>query len=282
MSRTNTTKNEKEEKMERLTLKIQDKEASIEALGNEITEASEMVETLDAHIAEATEIRQEGKAENKAALKDSRDAQAALAKAIAVLESFYKDSGAIEKEAWELVQTKKGPVELGSSPDTWGSSYTGAADPNEQPGGIVAMLKSTAADFAQMEADTEAQEYTDQKAFGEEMKSCAIEKARRAQEAKVKDAEKKRAEAKVTAYKAQLKNTENQLAAADQYWKDLGPACMDGDSSYETRKADREKEISALKEAQVILQDAFESPAEPEPSAALLAHRKFLAPAKRH
>jgi hypothetical protein len=276
MSRTNTTKTEKEEKIERLTLKIEDQEASIEALKNEIREASDMVATIDEHVAEATEIREEGKRENKEALDDSKSAQAALAKAIAVLEDFYKDSGAIEKEAWELLQQKKGPVELGSSPDTWGASYTGAADPNAQPGGIVAMLKSTAADFAQMEADTEAQEFTDAKAFGEEMKSCAIEKARRAKEAEVKEQEQKRTEAKVASYKKALKLTDNELSAAKQYWKDLGPACMDGDSSYEERKGDRDMEISGLKEAQVILQDAFEGGPAPAPAASFLApvHRK--------
>ena len=37
---------------------------------------------------------------------------------------------------------------------------------------------------------------------------------------------------------------------------------MDGDSTYEDRKAARTKEIEALKEAQDILEKAFDEPAE--------------------
>ena len=43
---------------------------------------------------------------------------------------------------------------------------------------------------------------------------------------------------------------------------------MDGDSTYEDRKAARTKEIEALKEAQDILEKAFDEPAEEGPSEA--------------
>jgi len=37
----------------------------------------------------------------------------------------------------------------------------------------------------------------------------------------------------------------------------LKPACVNGDSSYENRKAARAKEVVALREAQGIFEDAF-------------------------
>ena len=43
--------------------------------------------------------------------------------------------------------------------------------------------------------------------------------------------------------------------------QDLQHACVDGDSTYEDRKAARTKEIEALKEAQDILEKAFDEPA---------------------
>merc|ERR1719217_232046 len=153
-----------------------------------------MIEDITSHVKESTEMRNEGKKENEIFLKDSEDAQAAITKAIAVLETHYKNRGAIEKEEWEFVQTKKAKkgVDLPEEPETWGSSYTGTSDPNAQPGGIITVLKETSADFAEMEADTKAQETTDQKAYDEDMKSCAIEKAKRTQESKMKSEEKKR------------------------------------------------------------------------------------------
>jgi len=54
-----------------------------------------------------------------------------------------------------------------------------------------------------------------------------------------------------------LKNTNDELEAVTKYNKDLQPACVEGDSTYEDRKAARGKEIKALKEAQDLLKNAF-------------------------
>merc|ERR550525_1080901 len=128
-----------------------------------------MVATLTKHMQEATEVREVGKEENKVAIKDAKDAQTAIAQATAVLEAHYKDSGMIPKEEWELLQRGQEPVTLPEEPSTWEASYTGAADPNNQPDGIISVLKTVSADFAKMEADTLAQEEMDQKAFEEDM-----------------------------------------------------------------------------------------------------------------
>merc|ERR1719252_253553 len=148
-----------------------------------------MVAAIDAHVKEATEIRNIGKDENAKALKDSEDAQAAISNAIAVLDAFYKESGMTAKEPWEFLQQ---PVELPENPSTWDAAYTGGADPSEQPNGIITVLKEVSSDFAKMEADTRAQEETDQKAYDEEMQACDIEKARRTKEAEMKKQESER------------------------------------------------------------------------------------------
>merc|ERR1719409_577492 len=119
-------------------------------------------------------------------MKDSQDAQKALANAVAVLEAHYKETGMVAKEAWEFVQA---PAELPETPATWDSGYTGVSDPAEQPGGIVTVLKKVSADFASMEAETRAQEESDERAFEEDMKSCEIEKARRLKESDMKTQE---------------------------------------------------------------------------------------------
>ena len=63
--------------------------------------------------------------------------------------------GAIATEAWEFVQA---PMDLPENPSTWDAGYTAVADPAEQPGGIVTVLKKVATDFARMEAETQAQD----------------------------------------------------------------------------------------------------------------------------
>merc|ERR1719498_1446343 len=203
---------------------------------------------------EATDIRKEGKKENKLAIKDAQDAQTAVANAVAVLTDFYKSSGEIAKEPWEFIQRG---VDLPDSPDTWDSSYTGVSDPKSQPGGIVTVLEKTSEDFAKMEADTRAQEASDQEAYDEDMQENDIEKAKRSKEEEMKTNEKKRLVDKVASLTKNKKHTSDELEATEQYEKDLQPACVEGDSSYEDRKAARTQEIEALRTAQNILADAF-------------------------
>lgn len=267
ITKTKNSKTNKEEKIELLEAKIKDGKATVDKLAEEITEASEMVAKLTEHIAEATEIREAGKKENAEAIKDAKAAQNAISQAEAVLLDFYKSSGQVPKESWELVQE---PVKLPDSPKTWDASYTGVSDPKEQPDGILTVLKKVSADFASMEADTKAQESTDENAYQEEMKSTEIEKSRRSKEAEMKEQEKKRLLDQVDSWEKSLKHTSDELEAVEQYMKDLGPACIDGDSTFEDRKKARTAEIDALKEAQVILAN-YKKEEKEEKEAAFLA-----------
>merc|ERR1712127_1126068 len=119
------------------------------------------------------------------------------------------------------------------------------------------MGKKVSADFAKMEAQTKAQEESDQSLYDEDMKRCAIEKAALTKESEMKGAEKKRKIQKVAQMQATHKHVSDEHAAVVQYLKDLEHGCVDGDSTYEDRKAARAKEIDALGKAQIILRDAF-------------------------
>merc|ERR1719327_2101636 len=116
LEKTNTSKINKEDKIEELTAKIDAATAKVQKLAEDIKEATAMVSAIDAHVAKATEIREIGKKENALALKDAQDAQTAVTNAIAVLTAFYKESGSIKKEPWEFIQK---PVTLSKEPATW-------------------------------------------------------------------------------------------------------------------------------------------------------------------
>jgi len=254
IAKTEKSIDDKEDKVEELSAKIEDAEGTIAELTEDIKDAQEKIAEIVAFMSEATDIRKEGKKENKLAIKDAQDAQTAVANAIAVLTEFYKSSGEIAKEPWEFIQRG---VDLPDSPDTWDSSYTGVSDPKSQPGGIVTVLEKTSEDFAKMEADTRAQEASDQEAYDEDMQENDIEKAKRTKEEEMKTNEKKRLVDKVGSLTKNKKHVSDELEATEQYEKDLQPACVEGDSSYEDRKAARTQEIEALRTAQGILADAF-------------------------
>merc|ERR1719189_1052730 len=255
LSESETSKDDKDEKLKELDAKIEEATSKIQKLTEAIEDANEMVNKITSHEEEATEIREVGKEENKVAIKDAQEAQQAVAQATSVLETFYKESGMIEKKSYELLQ--KEPVKLPETPSTWEASYTGVTDPAEQPEGIIAVLKKVSADFAKMEAQTKAQEESDQTLYDEDMKRCEAEKAARIKESEMKETEKKRLIEKTAQMEAQHKHTSNEHEAVEQYLKDLQHGCVDGDSTYEDRKAARAKEIEALGKAQIILRDAF-------------------------
>jgi len=255
LQKTDVSIKNKAKKMAELDAKAKEAEALVASLTAEIEDADKMVNKITEHMAEATDIRKIGKKENKLAVKDAEDAQQAVSNAISVLESFYKESGMVKKEAWELLQA---PVKLPETPSTWDSGYTGVADPvKKQPDGIITVLKQVSADFAKMESDTMAQEETDQKLYEEEIKSCEIEKARRTSESKEKSAEKKRQSQMAVSLKSSHKTVAGEKESVEQYLKDLQHGCVDGDSTYADRKAARAKEIKALKQAEQTLTDAF-------------------------
>jgi predicted nucleic acid-binding Zn-ribbon protein len=166
LEKTQVSIDDKQDKMDDLQAKIDDAEAKIGELTEEIKAADEMVAEIVSFMKEATEIREVGKKENELAIKDSQDSQEAVSNAIAVLTDFYKESGQIAKEPWEFLQ--KG-VELPEDPETWDSSYTAVSDPSAQPGGIITILEKCNEEFATMEADTKAQEASDQDAYDSDM-----------------------------------------------------------------------------------------------------------------
>lgn len=262
LEKTNSSVKDKEDKLEELGLKISEAKSETALLTQKIEDANSMVAKIDEFVTEATEIRNVGKKENKAAIGDAKAAQEALAKAVAVLEEFYKDSGMVKKESWEFVQKGSEPVKLPEEPSSWENSYTGVADPKKQPGGILAVLETIATDFSKMQAETMAQEATDERNYQEEMKDQKIEKARRSKEAEMKTQQKQQLVEKSQVLAKNEKHTKEEKAANEQYLKDLEPACVEGDSTYEDRKAARSDEISALKESQVILSKAFDEKGE--------------------
>jgi DNA repair exonuclease SbcCD ATPase subunit len=258
IEKTNTMKEDKEDKIKDLKAEIKTQTAAVAKLTEEIEAAQEMIADIVSFKKEATEIREVGKKENKLAIEDAETAQKALANAIAVLTDFYKESGEIEKEPWEFIQK---PVKLPENPKTWDSPYTGVADPDKQPSGILTVLENVMSDFAKVEAETKSQEAADQKEYDQSMSDHDIEMARRTQESDMKSNEKKTRSQKIVDLQRQKKDTDAELEKTEQYLQDLKPACVDGDSSYDDRKAARAKEIEALKKAQITLQDAFKEKA---------------------
>merc|ERR1719240_1453638 len=153
--------------------------AEIDSLTTAIKDNTRSVAAMQTSIEEMTSERQEQKAENAATIKDAQDAQTAISQAIAVLEDFYKSTGEVAKEPWELTQMgvavrrvkgddlPEGAGELSEAePQLWSSkSYTGT----DSGSGVIGMLTNIATDFASMEAKARSDETSQQDNYDKEM-----------------------------------------------------------------------------------------------------------------
>jgi len=232
-----------------LVLQVSSQEDRITKLTKDIQEAKANLANLAKKEKECTEVRNTGKEENKAALKDAQDAQKAVENAMATLTSFYAKSGHIKGEA--LIQ----------QPGQAAYTGTGGAD------GVMKLMQNVLQDFVSMESETKAQEFESANAYKKEMDDTEIEKARSSTEVKNTEALKNRAVQKKAKLMSDKRNTKEQLTAATRYLADLQPACVSGDSDYATRKGNRDKEIASLEEAKKTLAGAFSAPvASPQPA----------------
>merc|ERR1719214_51966 len=214
----------KDDKINMLKKKVAEHDAAIKKLIKAITENNDKAADLTKYVEEETELRNENHAEIEATIKDSQDAQAAVAQATQVLKDFYKESGMIAKEPWEFLQVSaRRGVDLPDSPDTWDSSYTGVTDPENGADGVLALLDGVMTKFSSMEADAKVQDETDQKNYEADMQASKISKAETDQDTTMKTGKKESEQEKLDAVTATLKSTTGEFDAVVQYLKDLEP-----------------------------------------------------------
>jgi cell division septum initiation protein DivIVA len=238
LSTNEQTRKEKTSAVETLHAEIDQLEASIAKLTEDIAELTEAVAALDAAMAKATTIRQEEKETNEVTIKDSQEAQTAVAQALTVLKEFYAKAG----EATALLQQP--------APEIFDSPYKGMQAEN---GGVVGMLEVIESDFARLEADTKAAEAAAQKEYDTFMTDSKVDKEAKATDIEHKTAKKQDESQALTVKKSDLEGTQKELDAALAYFDKLKPSCVEAGVSYEDRVARREEEIKSLQEALRIL-----------------------------
>jgi len=256
-------KDDKVKKNATLVANINSLDAEIVQLTEEIDDNTAWISDMEGQIETQMSARADAKAENAATVKDAQDAQTAISQAIAVLEDFYKSSGEVPKEAWESFAQLKVVRKSGNTPgeteeeepQLWEAKpYTGTS------GGaaVIGMLENIATDFASMEAAAKADETTQQEEYDTWLTGSQMDKAAKQKDSEQKTSRKERLKEKLMGKQTDLEHTEKELEAAISYDENLQHACVDGDSTYAERKAARTQEIQALREAEEILDKAFD------------------------
>lgn len=277
MGKSKITRNKLTEDIDGLEAAIEEGKATIQNLADDTATLTKEVEELVKSMAEATDLRTKEKATNKVTVKDAQAAQKAVAAATAVLKDFYEKAATatalmqaktpnprqwglktgvkMGTDEWNALANPnfKGTVDKGHKEDmqTFGESYDGQQD--EAKYGILALLEVVQSDFANLEADTTAAEEAAQKAYEDFMAESKKNQAVKEKKIEMNTADKAAAETKLQEDIADLKSTQDELLAAERYYKKLVPQCVDQGMTWEERVKARESEIASLKEALSIL-----------------------------
>jgi hypothetical protein len=261
LEKTQMMLDDKNTKKEELQTTIDSLTATIATLDEDIKTNTQEIAELDSAMETATEDRTAEKNENMATIKDAEDAQTAVSNAIAVLEDFYKSIGGVPKEAWEAftqVKSVKSKTAKKEDPEMPETSFAGDTYSGTEGGtGVIDLLTDVASDFASMEAQARSDETTQQDQYDAWMTGSKVDRAGKAKDSEMKAARKLTLESKLQNKQNDFSHNTKELEATEKYMENLQPACVEGDSTYEDRKAARTQEIEALRNAQTILEEAF-------------------------
>jgi hypothetical protein len=246
------TRKTKTEEIDILMAETDALDAAIEILKNELNELQTALDDLDADVAKEVEIRTAEKAENEKTITEAKEAQAAVAEAILVLKDFYtKAAKATSFEQQGIAgmhqrQPADAPAIFDDTP------YQGLQG---ESGGVLGMMDVIQSDFVRLERDTATAETTAAAEHEKFMEASAITKTQKETDQKHKEAEKTSKESELLDKRSTLETTQKELAAAQDSYEKLKPACIDTGMTYDDRKTRREEEIEALKEALNILEE---------------------------
>jgi len=275
IGKSKVTRNKLSEDIDALNAACEEGKATIMKLTEDIATLAKEVEELEAGMKEATKLRSEEKATNKVTVEDSQAAQKAVAAATAVLKKFYEKASLatgflqtgearpkMGSDEWKALANPnyEGPTDAGGKigaawghqegMQTFGKKYTGQQD---EAGGVMAMLETILSDFSSVEAETTAAEAASQKAYDDFMVESRKNKKMKLKSSDMNEADKAAAESKLAEDTKDLKNTQDELIAADRYYDKLVPQCIDQGQTFEERTKSRESEIASLKQALEIL-----------------------------
>lgn len=234
------TREEKTDQVDTLKSEIDALSATITKLGDETSTLSDEVTELDTAMKSATEMRFKEKEKNTATIKDAKEAQAAVASALNVLNDFYEKAGEATAFAQQSASSHAG------QPEIFDESYNGMGAEN---GGVVGMLQVIESDFARLEAETTAEEAQASKEFDEFMEDSKVDKATKKTAIEHKTRKKQMKSQDLTTSKADLLGTQKELDAAMETFKKLHASCLDTGVSFKERQAQRAQEIKDLQEA---------------------------------
>jgi len=254
-----------DKKMKAATEKRDAANAAIEVAVSEISKLTNLKAQLESEVQdlkqaiadnlkalnEATELRESEKEENSVTIETAKEGQAAVELALSILKQFYENAF-IQTGYTPPNADREGLTVADRAPETFSGSYHGNQDASK---GIIGLLDVILSDFERTVSTTEDEEKTSQTAFATFEKDVKADNAAKEKEIKTKEGEIATAKDDLVEQGEDKDDATKLLEDSKAELKKLKPLCVEGEETYAQRVEKREKEIAALKEAMVILDE---------------------------
>jgi len=225
LGESNMKKDDKTAEIEKLTAKIDSMASQSKQLKGEIATLQTELGELTSSQAEMDKLRAEEKAIFEANSAETEKGLNGIKLALKVLNEYYAKA----------------------------DKAHGASDGASS--GIIGLLEVCESDFSKELTEMTASEESSQNAYDSETKDNEITKSLKNQDVKYKTKESNGLDKAVAEYSSDKGGVETELAAVNEYLKELGGRCIAKAETYSERKSRREAEISGLKEALTILEN---------------------------
>jgi chromosome segregation ATPase len=225
LAETNQKKDDKTDEIAKLTAKIDEWTARSKQLKQEVATLQSELGELAASQAEMDKIRGEEKAVFDANKAETEKGLNGIKKALKVLNEYY------------------------SKADKAHSSSDGASS------GIIGLLEVCESDFSKELTEMIAAEETAVSEYEAQTKENEITKVTKEQDVKYKTKEATGLDESVAEYTSDRSGVETELAAVNEYLKELEGRCVAKAETYAERKARREAEINGLKQGLEVLEN---------------------------
>jgi len=233
---------------EQLSASIDLNTAKIETLQTSINAKNKENSQLAQEIKDLTEQREEEKFDNEMTIRDAKEGQETVQKAIVVLKEFYAKAS----KATQLVQSERNARsrDRSESPEIFDAPYQGMSG---LKGGVVGMMETVLSDFDRLEQETKSEEETAVTDFNKMKNENAQRQAENAKNVEHMTEQFKQAQTQLSNEKDDLEDAKGSLDKADRYYEKLKPTCVNAGESAEERMERRQQEIESLEDAEKIL-----------------------------
>jgi len=237
MAKTKAKKEELEDDIQKLTVKIDSATAASERLKEEVKGLQKALADLADEQAEMDKIREETHAAYVTAKEDLEQGIAGVQGALEVLRNYYQSEEAFLQD---------------------GSQQPAAPEKHEKSSGaggsIISILEVAESDFTKNLAEEEDEEAAAQEEYEKTTQENKINKATMEQDVKYKTKEFTGLDKAIAENTADRDGLQTELDAVLDYYEKIKDRCIAKPETYEERKKRREAEIAGLKEALSILE----------------------------